>query len=730
MNYILLSALLASTAVGMDSASMASPSRKRSHDQMMEFPVLESAKGHLRHQALTKWKNAIARSDDPDVRAVMFDETGRMQSVATYDEAEYFNREIQQRRAVRQHAPDRSNIHKRAKFVEDELVLGIHQCYGIAEDELDSLTTVQTRLDNIIAHSKSITQDTKTSVLTGYIQYKRPQQHPDDEINTSVAQILSGFISTLRETQSLLNAIPDDTLAIAPKTALAGTRETAVPALLERINVYFQEHGHPSEATYPTIKSLLLALKIYDVDIAHHRSGQSGVKGLTRLESLIGGYEFGSEATFYPQNPSLYNVILSCNLDPQLKEKLIHCRARLLEISRLITESPSAQLTNPGVIALLCNHNRKIHLDAQLLADQHQQQTLSYSAVMSNINLWSQQKSFLELHALKTKDDFGTYNTEAKARSSRFNTIHRTLTQMAETFSGRIQSLAPVTKMLKMLGVTPSLDMTRASDFTETIEDFFESKPGQITVGMLEHDIGQYFQAERRSTFLSDLVWYKNEQRSIQDSAQINALIASIIEAQNAHVAFMLSLQAIRDNFSNLKFKPTSDLGVQKSQLFLFDMLQPTNHYMTRPPRERADLYRHTLNALLDSTIWSDNSRDLALDLITTARDAYTQALSSIISITLPTYDDGESFIIPGFGTDDLDYVSEPTTGSAPPPPPPSFYTWQRLQTSLSHHIATQPEAKQTMIDILTEVINNALRYADATVPTASELKQKLGLNS
>ncbi len=730
MNYILLSTLLISTAVGMDTAPMASPSKKRSHDQMMGIPVLESAKGQARHQAFTRWIHDISRSNDPDVRAVVFDETGHMRPISDSQAAEALNKEIQQRRAVRQHAPDRSNLHKRARFVESELGLGIHQCYGIAEDELERLTSIQTRLDNIIAHSRSITQDAKTSVLTGYIQYKRPQQHPNDEINTNVLQILSGFISTLIEIQSLLNAVPDDTLAVAPKTALAGTRENAVHELLEKVNIYFQEHGHPSEATYPTIQSLLLTLKTCDVDIAHHRSGQSGVKGLTRLESLIGGYEFGSEGIFYPQTPSLYNVILGCNLNPQLKDNLIHCRARLLEISKLITERPSAQLTNPDVIALLCHHNSQTRLDAQRLANQHQQQTLSYSMVMSNINLWSQQRSFLELHALRTKDDFGTYNADAKTRSSRFNTIHRTLTQMAETFSGRIQALAPVIKMLKVLGVTPSLDMTRASDFTETIEDFFESKPGQITVGMLENNMGQYFQAERRSTFLSDLVWYKNEQRSIQDSAQINTLIASIIEAQNAHVTFMLSLKAIRNNFPNLEFKPTSDFGVQKSQLFLFDMLQSENHYMMLPSQERADLYRHTLNALLDPTIWSDNSRDLALDLITTARDAYTQAISSIISITLPAYDNGESFTIPGFGTDDLDYVSEPGTGSAPPPPPPSFYTWQKLQTSLTQYVAAQPEAKQTMIDVLTGVIHNTLHYADATVPTPLELKQKLGLNS
>lgn len=734
MKQLLLSALLLSTSIGMDTDDHGTPSKKRSHDTMQGIPELKSVRGQAIHPELDRWKQEIQNAINlgiPDVCHIMRDQNGHMHPVQNYQEAQMYHRQIQERRAIREQAPDRSNLNKRMKFIEEELGLGIHQCFGISAEELERLTNIQNRLNQFLAHSRSITADAAIPVLSTYIGYKRPTQQPNDQINIQVVSIISRFIPTLEGIQELLHSIPDDSLAIAPKTALKGTKEGSVPELLERATLFLSEQT--PEATYLNIQTLLSTIKSADYDIAHHRSGKTGVKGLTRLEALIGGYEFGSTDTFYPQTPSLYNIILGCNLEDTIKEQLIAYRGQLLSISRLITQSESPRLTNEHTISLLCQNNSQLRLVAQRLAEQHtttETVSLTHRDVDSNLSRWVKQRAFMRLNILQTRADFSKSHQEAQAKTQRLDDIKRRLIRMSSDFMDRAKSLAPIIKILKSLDKAPALDLTTANQFAEAIENFLATKPGRISVDVLEANFGQYFQTETRGSLLEDLAWFKNEQVSVQDSAQTDALIASIVEAQQAHRVFLTALENIRTNLTSLRFNSSSDTGIVKTQFFLTEMLRPENNYMTLPSYERADLYTHALNALLDPIIWSDENRDLAQALFTTARDAYITSCKKIASIALPEYDEGESFELPGF---EISLTEETTaqanSGFAPPPPPPSAYSWNHLQSALNQYLKLNPESKQYTIALLTDLVNTNLKYADATIPNALELKQKLGLN-
>lgn len=745
MKHLLLSALLLSTSISAEpEENLRSNSGKRGYDDIYQPTQLKSVRGQGCHAELARWKESIAQAiqeGDCDVCAIMLDSGGRPHSVTSYVQADVYSSQIKERRSIRAHAPDRSNLNKRVKFVEDELGQGLHQCSGMTTQDLDTLQAMQDKLNRIIAHAQRVRSDSQV-ILAEKLGYAQPLGTPIHNLTILFSNLFGQLKPILESIYLNLNQVPDFDLSIGPKTALNGLRNNLLPETIGILENYLELFPRTDSMTYQQVSEILTSISIRDHDLVSHRKGGSGTAGLTRLESIIGGYDYGSSDTFYPQQPSLFNVILSGNLNDTTRQSLIELRQNLIWASNLITKKSSTILSDETILITVCeNNSSKLEL-ARVLLNQHSlahSSGMTHQTVSDNLNCWQSHKVFESLNGLRSPSDYQSIQFRFQQLQDQFDQTRSHFLQLKDRFLDRATSLSPLVKILKTLDFSPSLDLKQAANFSDALDGFLSSAPGRITLEILQTNFGQFFHESGRTAELQRLVDYKNSQLALDQESLIIPIVSSIVSAHQAHTDFMAILAEIRSAFSILQFKPTSEIGIKKTKFFLTEILQPRNHYVTLDPKTRADVYAHGLAALQDPGIWEENCSDDAINLFCRALNAYEAATRAIKLITLPSLGEETTHVVPGFrfGDHQEPAPNQTNTGFPPPPPPPPgggshsrAYTWARLTSDVAHHLATHPETKDFIVGTLQGIIQTNLTYADATLPTASQLKTQLNLGS
>ncbi|MBW8310222.1 MAG: hypothetical protein K0M45_11435 [Candidatus Paracaedibacteraceae bacterium] len=626
-------------------------------------------------------------------------------------------------------------------MVETALSYGVHQLHKLNETHEQMVEDLQSHVDKLRDHVARGKADAAIKALSSYLIMYAPSAVSTIEINNTFLSNITTFQQTLERLENILSTIANvyesssGRANIKHKILLNGLIESN-RLILNNLPTNLNENV-PASHDYEGIMACLLAYSNGETGIAFQKKGQNGTAGLTALESLIGGFAYGTSHEMYTQHPNLFNFLMQCEVDSTTFVELIEIRENLCCFYVMVTPICQPILSDSRIIQNFTGNKVGLEERANQLLEQltiSQTNSLTYQVLRGNIELWRTNKIFETIGQFEAPHDFHSYAQLYQQVQSELERNLRTLSQLSESFVNRNSKLSKLVSELS--GVPFTFDHSAAYKFKDALANTLQTEPKELSIQELERTFRPYF---KNSTAFNNFLGTADRmgQSKIYLSTEKTTadLILRISDAQTKHQLFLTILSTIEERYNIMPLNNFSkDKAKQKTIYYLNKMVNKyqVDTYIEMATNKRKDYYHHALIALADSDIWAIDKQEW-VNFFKEAYNAYVAARNAIVALNLPQAD-GEGRLLPGFDFSVSEQGKKTNSSfvpliAPPPPPPPSLKpveSWPNFIQSLKRYSLEYPHQKDLILDVLRDELKDAQLYVDYTALDIPGLKSKL----
>lgn len=740
MKLIITTAWLLGTVTPVCGMDIPNGSRASSQIHPLVSPVKPS--GH--QQNMLQWCNEMKKLWDknhPVIRRMMTNSDGTFKHPSNFSEARILNTEIQKLVTLQDHIPDRSNLRSRASHIQSEFDAGDHQLHDFSEDDAALIEQMQANLNRMREHIRRNQADSKLPPLHSYLMLYAPSAGSSVEVNKTFLRIIHSARSALDNLDDALAEIDTSSLKITHSKILSGLRTVRLPSAIGSCDLISSEYSESQDPEdFQSFQTYLQSHARNDFGLAY-RVSQKGTPGLTILEKLIGGFEFDSDNPMYPQEPSLFNVLVQIEISDEVFNRLIKIHETLTRFYLAITAIPQQRIEEASLERVTNNDSARLSRADKVNAAIALARTdmLSYSQISHNLAVWQENLVYNSIASLKSADDF---RAAAQLYTDKLETLDvrkAELSKLKEAFLSRDGRLFNLIKLINQLS-------SKKVSFNNDESTLFGSKLTKILDGSVEvstpEELGTTFskffkQSENLENLVNNLVSLVQIKQEIMANKFTSELIVRINYARQQHQKFVGVLDTIAARYPEMKFNlPVDDMGKQKTVFYLGQIaaLYKTQTYLTLPSLDRSNHYSHALKMLQDASIWESNS-DQWVDLFKRAHESYLAARSALTQIGLPT-GTGTATPLPIFDfSSPLGSSSAETDGrqrGAPFMPPPAFgqETWSKFIRLVTDFANMDTSKKDLIRQILVQFLADAQSFADCDAPQIPQIRDEFIKNN
>ncbi|WP_156956616.1 hypothetical protein [Candidatus Odyssella acanthamoebae] len=603
---------------------------------------------------------------------------------------------------------------------------------------------LQAQIDKLRDQVSRGKSDAAIETLSSYLTMYAPSTLSTIDLNNSFLLNIINFQQTLERLEVILGEISKTSEAsegrsnIKHKILLNGLIDGPLTNVLTLNQSMLNNlpSNLPEAHDYEGVMSRLLAYSDGETGIAFQKKGQNGAAGLTALESLIGGFAYGTTHQMYTQHPNLFNFLMQCEVNPITLARLIRIRESLCHFYTMITPARQPVLSAPSIIQNFTASKVELEERANQLLEQlnaSHENKLTYQDLTENIGLWRTNKIFEKIRQFNTPQDFHNYAKLYNQVRNELDGSLRVLSQLSENFLNRDSKLSKLVGELS--GVSFTFDHSVALNFKNSLASILQAEPKELSTQVLFESFGSYFKKPQAlNNFLDTLVRINASKIYLNTEKTTADLIIRISDAQAKHQLFVNILSTIAERYNTMPFNDFSkDMGKQKTIYYLYDMVNTYQHrtYIEMSPDDRKDFYRHALDALQDPDLWASDKQEW-VNFFKDAYNAYVAARDAIVALKLPQAR-GEGRLLPGFGfrmREENDNSTFSLSSSVPPPPPPptarALESWPIFIQSIKRYSQEHPHQKALILELLAAELEEAKLYVDYMALDIPELKGKL----
>ncbi len=616
----------------------------------------------------------------------------------------------------------------------------VHQLHQLNATHEQMIEDAQAQLDMLREHMVRGKADAAIGTLSSYLTMYAPSHLSTTDINHKFLSNIATFQQTLESLEIILNDISN---VYEPSAGRSNIKhKILLNGLLENVRLMLNNllgnypDNLPDADDYEGVMNCLLAYSKGEAGIAFQKKGQNGAAGLTALESLIGGFAYGTTHEMYTQHPNLFNFLMQCEIEPTTFMELIKLRENLCRFNVMVTPVMQPVLSDARIIQNFTAGKAEFEERANQLLGQLTASTengLTYQSLTENIELWRTNKIFEIIRQFNTPQDFYNYANSYNQIRNELETSLRIVSQHNENFLSRNSKLS---KLVGDLSGTPfTFDHSVAYRFKDALANIVHAELRELSRQELYESFNSYFKnPEILNNFLNILDRISKSKIYLSKEKTTADLILRISDAQTKHQSFINILSTLAEKYNTMPFNDFSeDMGKQKTIYYLYNMVNTYQHntYIEMSPDDRKDCYRHALDALQDHNLWATDTQEW-VNFFKNAYDTYVAARDAIVALNLPQAD-GEGRLLPGFDFSVEEKKDNSISSLAacvpPPPPPPSvrpLESWPNFIQTLKKYSQGHPHHKDLILDILRSELKDAQLYVDYVPLDIPELKSKL----